>query len=50
MITRKELEYVNVWAKKTPFPGNDYSEAALEKLKTAFNLFNNVYKGLILKI
>lgn len=45
MITRKELEYVNTWARKTPYPGNDYSEEALEKLRTAYNLFNEIYKG-----
>jgi len=45
MITRKELEYVNTKAKKVPYPGNDYSDEALDKLKKAYDLFNKIYKG-----
>ncbi len=41
MITKKELDYVNVWASKVPFPGEEYCHEAAEKLKQSFNLYNS---------
>ena len=41
MITRKELDYVNVWARKVPFPGQEYCHEAAQKLKESFELYNS---------
>lgn len=43
MITRKELNYVNDWAKKVPFPGISYCEQTMEKLKRSFKLYQSEY-------
>lgn len=45
MISRKELAYVYSWARSVPYPGDTYSEEAMEKLKDAFNLFNERYNN-----
>lgn len=45
MISRKELAYVNLWAKKTPYPGDAYSEEAMEKLKNSIRLYEQFYKN-----
>lgn len=43
MITKKELDYVNSWAKKVPYPGYDYCELAMLKLKESLELFKEKY-------
>ena len=43
MITRKELNYVNAWSSKVPFPGISYCEQTMEKLQKSFNLYQNEY-------
>lgn len=45
MITLRELDYVNVWARKVPYPGIGYAERAAEKLVEAFESYNEFYKG-----
>ncbi|MBE6160627.1 MAG: hypothetical protein E7158_00195 [Firmicutes bacterium] len=44
MISRKELQYVDVWANRTPMPGYDHSILVLEEIKSAVELYNEVYK------
>ena len=44
MITLRELEYVNGWARKVPYPGIEYAEKTAEKLVNAYEDFNNLYK------
>lgn len=44
MISKKELQYVDDWARKIPMPGYEYSIAVLKELKDSFELFNKVYK------
>lgn len=43
MISKKELEYVNIWANKVPYPGREYCEEAMDKLEEGLNLFNSQY-------
>jgi len=43
MISKKELGYISGWANKVPFPGNDYAEETMEKLKQAEKLFKEIY-------
>lgn len=43
MISIKELDYVNLWANKVPYPGEDYCNDVKLKLQNAFNLFNSSY-------
>ena len=43
MISKKELGYISGWANKVPYPGDDYAEAAMEKLKQAEKLFRDIY-------
>lgn len=45
MITRKELGYVNTWANKVPYPGMDYCEEVVDKLKVSFNLYQEEYSN-----
>ena len=40
MITRKELSYVNLWANRTPKPGENYCLEAMKALKKSIDLFN----------
>lgn len=44
MITLKELNYVNTWAKKAPYPGELYAEKAAEKLIDSLNIYEKLYK------
>lgn len=44
MITQRELQYVNSWARKAPYPGIDYAEKTAEKLVIAYKDFNKFYK------
>ena len=44
MISKKELEYVNTWARNVPYPGTSYSEEAMEDLKQAFSMYEEYYK------
>ena len=38
MITRKELNYVNAWSSKVPFPGISYCEQTMEKLQVTIKI------------
>lgn len=56
MISIKELDYVNLWANKVPYPGEDYCNDVKLKLQNAFNLFirhmqikNIIYHLVIMK-
>ena len=40
MITRKEMEYVNDWPNKIPYPGEEYCVKTLQKLKRCFELYS----------
>ena len=44
MITLRELEYVNSWTRKVPYPGIEYAEIAAEKLINAYEDFKKFYK------
>lgn len=44
MITLKELNYVNVWSTKAPYPGIDYAEKAAEKLCESVEAYKQLYK------
>lgn len=44
MITRKELNYVNAWSTKAPYPGIDYAEKAAEKLCESVEAYKQLYK------
>lgn len=46
MISKKELGYVNSWANKVPYPGLEYSEEAINKLVTCFELYKKEYQGI----
>ncbi|MGM9834513.1 MAG: hypothetical protein ACI31M_01880 [Bacilli bacterium] len=43
MISKKELEYVNLWANKVPYPGMEYCIIAMKKLENGLNLFETKY-------
>ena len=43
MISRKELDYVNTYARFAPFPGVNYASQVMDELIKAYNLFNEVY-------
>lgn len=43
MISKKELGYISGWANKVPYPGDDYAEEAMDKLKNAEKLFRDIY-------
>ncbi len=45
MISTKELEYVNAWPNKVPYPGTSYASEALDKLHHCVNLFMDNYEG-----
>lgn len=45
MISRKELGYVGLWANKVPYPGDEYAEETMEKLKQAEKLFKEIYEN-----
>ena len=43
MITIKELNYVDRWANRVPYPGDSYCEIAMEKLQQNLKLYNDEY-------
>lgn len=43
MISRKELGYVNSWANRVPYPGDNYCLEAMDYLKKSIKLFNDSY-------
>lgn len=43
MITKKELSFVNGWAKKVPYPGIKYAENTAKKLIDAFHDYEESY-------
>lgn len=43
MISRKELGYVNLFARYAPFPGVNYAAMVMDELIRAYQLFNEVY-------
>ena len=43
MISRKELEYVNSYAKNAPFPGVNYATSVMDELIKAYELYKQVY-------
>lgn len=45
MITIRELGYVNAFASRAPYPGDEYVKEALDKLKQSFIDYNNFYMG-----
>lgn len=44
MITKRELQYVELWATKVPTPGYDYSMDILNKIEQCYNLYKSKYK------
>ena len=44
MITRQELDYIDYWASKTPYPGTNYALEALYKTKECLRIFNELFK------
>ena len=44
MITTKELQYVDDWAKKIPMPGIEYSTKVMQELEMCYKLYNDIYK------
>lgn len=45
MISLKELNYVDSWARKAPYPGRKYATETLENMKILLEKFNKVYKN-----
>lgn len=45
MVSRKELEYVNQYARTVPFPGKNYAIDAMEMLIKAYKTYINNYQG-----
>ncbi len=43
MISLTELKYVSSWAKKTPYPGEEYCEETMVDLERAFQEYQNHY-------
>ena len=43
MISKKELGYICGWANRVPYPGDDYAEESMEKLKQAVILFRDIF-------
>jgi hypothetical protein len=50
MITKKELNYVDTWANRVPYPGTNYCEEALDKLTENLKLYNEMYSKIIFNI
>lgn len=44
MISLKELQYVDAWARKTPYPGEKYAKETLENMKVLFEKYNKYYR------
>lgn len=45
MISRQELQYVSDFARKTPYPGDDYAITVINRLATALDIFKKKYDG-----
>ena len=45
MISNKELQYVSDYARKVPYPGDEYAYDAIEKLSKALTMFKQKYDG-----
>ena len=45
MISRQELQYVSDYARKVPYPGNDYAYNVINKLAVALEIFKKKYDG-----
>ncbi len=50
MISKKELGYVNSYAKRVPYPGYEYSRETLEHLKDSLLHFKEKYEGITYNI
>ncbi len=44
MISKKELQYVELWANKIPMPGEEYSLAVLDDIEKCYKLYQEKYK------
>ena len=45
MVSKRELEYVNKYAKTVPFPGNNYAYDAMQMLINAYDTYIKNYQG-----
>ncbi len=45
MISLKELQYVNEWARKAPYPGEKYAKETLESMCLLLEKYNKYYKN-----
>ena len=45
MISKKELQYVGDYARRVPYPGDDYARSVLNKLSSALDIFKQKYDG-----
>ena len=45
MISNKELQYVGEYARKVPYPGDEYARETMEKLSVAHDIFKKKYDG-----
>lgn len=45
MISLRELKYVNQYASRAPFPGEEYAKETLEMMKYLLEIYKNNYKG-----
>ena len=45
MISRQELQYVSDFARKTPYPGDDYAYEVINRLSRALLIFKKKYDG-----
>lgn len=45
MISNKELQYISEYARKVPYPGDDYARDAMEKLALSLDIFKHKYDG-----
>lgn len=50
MISKKELSYVNSWANKTPYPGDEYVTAVLNELIECVKLYEEEYLNRIYNV
>ena len=45
MISMKELQYVNSWESKAPYPGDDYAKKTLEEMQKSYEEYNAKLRG-----
>ena len=45
MVSKRELEYVNLYARNVPFPGRNYAINSMEMLVNAYETFKKNYKN-----